>query len=222
MPAALACPLAGNRYVSHFASEPEPGLAGRRIAHPRGHVLGGSSSINGMMFVRGHARDFDRWDSEGRAGWSHAGVLPYFRRLESFTNGADAYRGGEGPLMVRRGAVEATPLNAAFVEARRQAGYPESSDCNGGQQEGAGCFDQNIHHGRRWSTATAYLQAAGPAAPLFEFIWPHVYDSPLRRDLVHPEPEIINGTMALPTASGLGIELDRDAVARYRFGPTVS
>ena len=111
-------------------SEPEPHLGGRRLACPRGKVLGGSSSINGLVYVRGHPLDFDRWEEEGARGWGYRNVLPYFRRAEGWREGADAYRGGDGPLATRRGA-RRNPLYDAFIEAGRQAGYPVSADLNG-------------------------------------------------------------------------------------------
>ncbi len=159
MPAALAYPLKGKTYNWHYASEPEPFLDGRRIYCPRGRVLGGSSSINGMAYVRGHARDYDRWAQAGLNGWDYAHVLPYFKRAETRDKGADAYRGGDGPLHVATGAGR-NPLYRAFVEAGRQAGYPVTADMNGCQQEGFGAMDRTTHRGRRWSAAKAYLRPA--------------------------------------------------------------
>jgi choline dehydrogenase len=159
MPSALAYPLQGTRYDWAFQTEPEPHLGGRRIAHPRGRVLGGSSSVNGMCFVRGHARDFDVWAQQGCRGWSHADVLPYFRRMERHHEPADAFHGGDGPLHITRGEVQ-NPLCRAFVEAGRQAGYPLTPDINGAQQEGFGRVDRTTSGGRRWSTANAYLRPA--------------------------------------------------------------
>lgn len=157
MPAALAYPLAGQRFVWRFETEPEPHLGGRRIGHPRGRVLGGTSAINGMMLVRGHRRDFDRWAAEGCRGWSYADVLGYFRRMECYEGGEDAFRGASGPLRVKRGDDAASPLNRAFLEACRQAGHPVTSDINGAEQEGAGAMQQSIRAGVRESTARAYL-----------------------------------------------------------------
>ncbi len=114
-----------NRYDWGYYSEPEPGLGGRRIHQARGKVIGGSSSINGMVAVRGHPKDFDRWDEMGAAGWGHADVLPYFKRMESWSEGADQWRGADGPLAVRKPDMR-NPLYKAFIEAGRQAGYPFS------------------------------------------------------------------------------------------------
>jgi len=159
MPAALAKPLANDKYNWFYHSEPEPHLDGRRLYCPRGRVLGGSSSINGMAYVRGHARDYDRWAQGGLAGWSYAEVLPYFRKAETYERGADAYRGGEGPLHVSAGACK-NPLFQAWIEAGRQAGYPVTADMNGRQQEGFAHMDMTVHDGRRWSAAVAYLKPA--------------------------------------------------------------
>ena len=163
MPGALSYPMNMARYDWGFSTEPEPHLGGRRLACPRGKVIGGSSSINGMIYVRGHARDFDHWAEQGAAGWAYADVLPYFQRMECWHeggHGGDAsWRGTDGPLHVTRGPRE-NPLTHAFVEAGRQAGYPVTEDYNGYQQEGFGPFDATIWKGRRWSAANAYLRPA--------------------------------------------------------------
>lgn len=163
MPGALSYPMNMRRYDWGYESEPEPHLGGRRLACPRGKVLGGSSSINGMVYVRGHARDFDHWAESGAAGWSYADVLPYFKRMEHWHDGGHggdpAWRGAEGPLHVTRGRRD-NPLVRAFVEAGREAGYPVTDDYNGHQQEGFGPFDMTVWRGRRWSTANAYLRPA--------------------------------------------------------------
>ena len=159
MPAALSYPMNMRRYDWGFRTEPEPHLGGRVLATPRGKVLGGSSSINGMVYVRGHARDFDHWAQEGAAGWSFADVLPYFRRMENASGGEEGWRGTDGPLHVRRGPRE-NPLYAAFIEAGRQAGFETTPDYNGAKQEGFGPMEQTIHGGRRWSVANAYLRPA--------------------------------------------------------------
>jgi choline dehydrogenase len=159
MPAALSFPMNMSLYDWGFASEPEPHLGGRRLATPRGKVLGGSSSINGMVYVRGHARDFDHWAAEGASGWSFADVLPYFRRMENAAGGEEGWRGTDGPLHVRRGPGK-NPLYAAFIEAGRQAGFELTHDYNGSKQEGFGPMEQTIHMGRRWSAANAYLRPA--------------------------------------------------------------
>ncbi|MCK9553343.1 choline dehydrogenase [Aquamicrobium sp.] len=159
MPSALSIPLNMPLYDWGFASEPEPHLGGRVLATPRGKVLGGSSSINGMVYVRGHARDFDHWAEEGAAGWSYADVLPYFKRMEHSHGGEQGWRGSSGPLHVQRGK-RANPLYAAFIEAGQQAGFELTADYNGSKQEGFGPMEQTIHLGRRWSTANAYLRPA--------------------------------------------------------------
>lgn len=159
MPAALSFPMNMSRYDWGFATEPEPNLGGRVLATPRGKVIGGSSSINGMVYVRGHAHDFDHWAEQGATGWSYADVLPYFKRMETSHGGEEGWRGTDGPMHVRRGR-QANPLYKAFVEAGRQAGFETTEDYNGSKQEGFGAMEQTIHHGRRWSTANAYLKPA--------------------------------------------------------------
>ena len=157
IPSALAYAINDRRFNWAYETEPEPHLNSRRIGQHRGRVLGGSSSINGMMHIRGHARDYDRWAQAGCRGWSHADVLPYFRRSETFDQGADAYHGGDGPLHITSGEMD-NPLFRAFLEAGVQAGYPRSDDFNGHQQEGFGRNDRTTHAGRRWNTASAYLR----------------------------------------------------------------
>ena len=159
MPAALSYPMNMSRYDWGYQSEPEPHLGGRRLATPRGRVIGGSSSINGMVYVRGHARDFDTWEEMGARGWSHADVAPYFERMETSHGGEAGVRGTSGPLHVTRGT-RWNPLYAAFVEAGRQAGYETTPDYNGLKQEGFGDMEMTVWRGRRWSTANAYLRPA--------------------------------------------------------------
>ncbi|MBZ9654300.1 choline dehydrogenase [Phyllobacterium lublinensis] len=159
MPAALSFPMNMSTYDWGFASEPEPHLGGRRLVTPRGKVIGGSSSINGMVYVRGHAHDFDHWAESGAAGWSYADVLPYFKRMENSHGGEAGWRGTKGPLNVQRGRRD-NPLFHAFVEAGREAGFEVTDDYNGSKQEGFGAMEQTIHKGRRWSTANAYLRPA--------------------------------------------------------------
>jgi len=157
MPSGLGRLLSNDRFNWAYVSEPEPYLDGRRLSHPRGRVLGGSSSINGMMYVRGHARDYDRWAQSGCKGWRYADLLPYFRRAEANQRGADAYHGGDGPLKVTTPNGDASPLGGAFIAAGVEAGYPMTPDCNGAQQEGFGPTDRTTHGGKRWSTARGYL-----------------------------------------------------------------
>ena len=161
MPAALSYPMNMKRYDWGFQTEPEPHLNGRRLATPRGKVIGGSSSINGMVYVRGHARDYDTWDAMGAQGWSYADVLPYFKRMENWhgDEGDATWRGHDGPLHVTRGPRD-NPLFDAFIEAGRQAGYPVTRDYNGQAQEGFGPFEATIWKGQRWSAANAYLKPA--------------------------------------------------------------
>ncbi|WP_170598583.1 choline dehydrogenase [Ruegeria arenilitoris] len=163
MPAALSYPMNMPIYDWGYQSEPEPHLNNRRLACPRGKVIGGSSSINGMVYVRGHARDFDTWADMGADGWSFADVLPYFKRMESWHDGGHGgdpkWRGADGPLHVSRGPRK-NPLFKAFVEAGRQAGYELTDDYNGEKQEGFGPMEQTVWKGRRWSAANAYLKPA--------------------------------------------------------------
>ncbi len=159
MPAALSIPMNMARYNWLYESEPEPHLGGRRLHAPRGKVLGGSSSINGLVYVRGNPLDFDRWEEEGAKGWAYRDVLPYFRRAETRAEGGDAYRGDSGPLHTCYGR-HRNPLYRAFVKAGKEAGYPETADVNGFQQEGFGRMDMTVHRGRRWSAANAYLRPA--------------------------------------------------------------
>lgn len=163
MPGALSYPMNTARYDWGYTSEPEPYLDGRSLAAPRGKVIGGSSSINGMVYVRGHAHDYDHWASCGARGWSGADVLPYFKRQENWHpsghGGDPSVRGNDGPLHIKRGTRE-NPLNNAFVKAGKQAGYQVTKDYNGIQQEGFGPMDQTVHRGVRWSAASAYLKPA--------------------------------------------------------------
>ena len=157
MPAALSMPIGNPLYDWRYASEPEPHMNGRRVHHARGKVLGGSSSINGMIFQRGNPLDFERWAADpGMQSWSHAHCLPYFRRMETCTAGADAWRGGDGPLVLERGPAT-NPLFDAFFRAAEEAGYPRTDDVNGYRQEGFARFDRNVQRGRRLSAARAYL-----------------------------------------------------------------
>jgi choline dehydrogenase len=158
MPAALTFPIGSRFYDWKYESEPEAHLRGRRVYHARGKVLGGSSSINGMIFQRGNPLDYERWASgAGMGSWDYAHCLPYFKRMETCLAGSDDYRGGAGPLVLERGPAT-SPLFTAFFEAVRQAGYPLTDDVNGYRQEGFAAFDRNIHRGRRLSAARAYLR----------------------------------------------------------------
>ncbi len=159
MPGALSYPMGMKRYDWGFESEPEPHLGGRRLATPRGKVIGGSSSINGMVYVRGHACDYDYWDESGAKGWAYADVLPYFQRMENRGGEGGSIRGQDGPLHVARGKQE-NPLFNAFVKSGEQAGYELTPDYNGLKQEGFSAMEQTVYKGQRWSAANAYLKPA--------------------------------------------------------------
>ncbi len=169
MPAALTMPIGNRFYDWKYESEPEPCMNGRRIYHARGKVLGGSSSINGMIFQRGNPLDYERWaaDPEMEA-WDFAHCLPYFRRMERCLAGADEFRGGAGPLVLERGPAT-SPLFEAFFAAVVQAGYSLTDDVYGYRQEGFARFDRNLHGGRRLSAAGAYLH---PVAGRPTSTWP--------------------------------------------------
>jgi choline dehydrogenase len=157
MPAALTFPIGSRFYDWKYESEPEPEMNGRRVYHARGKVLGGSSSINGMIFQRGNPLDYARWAADpGMANWDYQHCLPYFRRMETCLAGADEFRGGDGPLVLERGPAD-SPLFRAFFTAVQEAGYPLTNDVNGYRQEGFAPFDRNLHRGRRLSAARAYL-----------------------------------------------------------------
>ena len=157
MPAALTYPIGSRLYDWKYSSEPEPLMGGRRIYHARGKVLGGSSSINGMIFQRGNPLDYQRWGADpGMTGWDFAHCLPYFKRMENCLAGGDEFRGTTGPLVLERGPAT-NPLFGAFLTAAEQAGHARTDDVNGYRQEGFGRFDRNLHRGRRLSAARAYL-----------------------------------------------------------------
>ena len=157
MPAALTFPIGNRFYDWCYESEPEPHMHGRRVFHGRGKVIGGSSSINGMIFQRGNPMDYDRWAEEpGMEAWDYAHCLPYFKRMETCLEGADQWRGDNGPLILERGEAK-NPLFGAFFEAAQQAGHPLTDDVNGYKQEGFARFDRNVYRGRRQNAARAYL-----------------------------------------------------------------
>ena len=160
MPSAFSMPMNGTKYNWRYHTAPEPGLDGRRVHCPRGKVLGGSSSINGLVYMRGHPLDFDEWEELGASGWGYRNCLPYFRKAETFAGGSDEYRGGDGPLHVTNGNRMENPLYRAFVDAGHEAGYGRTADPNGHMQEGFGPMHMTIRNGVRWSTANAYLKPA--------------------------------------------------------------
>lgn len=159
MPSALSIPMGTKTYNWGYHTEPEPHLGGRVMDLPRGKVIGGGSSINGMVYIRGNALDYEGWEQLGAKGWGYRHVLPYFRRAETRAEGGDDYRGNDGPLHTSYGRLK-NPLYTLFVEAAKQAGYEATSDVNGYRQEGFGRMDRTIHKGRRWSAASAYLKPA--------------------------------------------------------------
>jgi len=159
MPAALMYNLGDDKYNWFYHTIPQKHMNNRVMYWPRGRVWGGSSSLNAMVYIRGHAYDYDRWVKEGAEGWSYSECLPYFKKSQTHELGEDEYRGGSGPLHVSRGKTD-NPLFHAWIKAGVQAGYPFTEDMNGYQQEGLGWMDMNIHNGLRWSTASAYLRPA--------------------------------------------------------------
>src|SRR5579875_2474568 len=160
MPAALSFPIGNRFYDWKYESEPEPFMHDRRIYHARGKVLGGSSSINGMIFQRGNPLDYERWGADpGMENWDYAHCLPYFKKLETCLAGADEWRGADGPQKLERGPVT-NPLCGAFFKAVQQAGYPLTDDVNGYRQEGFSAFDRTLFRGHRLSAARAYLHPA--------------------------------------------------------------
>ncbi|MDA8477417.1 choline dehydrogenase [Citrobacter sp. Awk 4] len=160
MPSAFSMPMNTKKFNWHYETEPEPYLDGRRLHCPRGKVLGGSSSINGLVYIRGHAYDFDEWESTGAKNWGYRHCLPYFRKAENYKFGGDDYRGSEGPLSTNNGNNMQNPLYGAWVEAGAQAGYIKTDDTNGYMQEGFGAMHMTVKNGVRWSTANAYLRPA--------------------------------------------------------------
>ncbi len=193
MPGALSFPMNMAMYDWGLKTEPEPHLGGRQLATPRGKVVGGSSSINGMVYVRGHARDFDTWEEMGARGWAYADVLPYFKRMENWHGPGDApssFRGMSGPLHITRGP-RSNPLFDAFIQAGAEAGYPVTPDYNGQAQEGFGAMEATIWKGRRWSAANAYLRPAQKTGRV------HVERGLARR-------------VVFERARAVGVEVDRD------------
>ena len=161
MPTALSYPMNTDKFAWQFHTEPEPYLDYRKMHCPRGRVMGGSSSINGMVYVRGHAKDFDEWEMLGAEGWSYQDCLPYFKRCETWYKGENKYRGGKGPLSTSNGNnMKLNPLYKAFINAGKEAGYPETKDYNAEQQEGFGPMHMTVGNGVRSSTSNAYIKPA--------------------------------------------------------------
>ena len=160
MPTALSIPMNMKKYNWFYESEPEPYLDNRRMHCPRGKVLGGSSSINGMVYVRGHAMDFEAWEAQGAKDWGYRHCLPYFKKADQWAFGSDEYRSQDGPLAVNNGNNMRNPLYRAFIEAGQEAGYMKTDDYNGRQQEGFGPMHMTVKNGVRWSAANAYLKPA--------------------------------------------------------------
>ena len=157
MPAAVLSNLKSNKYNWAFKGEPEPELNGRQLQHDRGKAIGGSSTINGMVFIRGNSLDYEGWRQMGCEGWGYADVLPYFKKMETYSGGEDDFRGGSGPLKVHRSTPDDHPLSQAFIEAGKEAGYQETNDISGFCQEGFGIFDRTVFKGERWSASRGYL-----------------------------------------------------------------
>nr|XP_042140196.1 choline dehydrogenase, mitochondrial [Peromyscus maniculatus bairdii] len=157
MPAALVANLCDDKYNWYYHTEAQPGLDGQVLYWPRGRVWGGSSSLNAMVYIRGHAEDYNRWHAQGAEGWDYEHSLPYFRKAQRHELGPDRYRGGDGPLHVSRGKTN-HPLHQAFLQATHQAGYPFTEDMNGFQQEGFGWMDMTVHSG---DGATSHLETGG-------------------------------------------------------------
>ena len=157
MPAALTYNLCDDKYNWYYHTVPQEHVNNRVMYWPRGRVWGGSSSLNAMVYIRGHAEDYNRWEREGADGWNYEAVLPYFKKAQTHSEGGDDYRGDSGPLNVTRYKGEKL-LDQAWIKAGQQAGYPFTDDMNGYQQEGVGYMDSTVHNGMRWNTASAYLR----------------------------------------------------------------
>ncbi|MZI92467.1 choline dehydrogenase [Vibrio sp. CAIM 722] len=200
MPTALSYPMNTPKYAWQFESLEEEGLDGRRLHCPRGKVLGGSSSINGMVYVRGHACDFDEWQEHGATGWDYANCLPYFKKAESWIGGEDEYRGGNGPLATCNGNdMELNPLYQAFIDAGQQAGYPETKDYNGYQQEGFGPMHMTVDNGVRASTSNAYLRRA------------------MKRPNLTVATKVLTRKIILKDKKAIGVEFEKNGTIHHAF-----
>ncbi|MGF1772744.1 choline dehydrogenase [Vibrio wakamikoensis] len=200
MPTALSYPMNTEKYAWQFETVQEKGLDGRQLHCPRGKVLGGSSSINGMVYVRGHACDFDEWEEHGAKNWNYQTCLPYFRKAESWIGGEDNYRGGSGPVGTCNGNdMKRNPLYQAFIDAGKEAGYPETQDYNGYQQEGFGPMHMTVDGGVRASTSNAYL----------------------KRALKRPNLTLIKGVVAhkvlLENKQAIGVEFEKSGAVKQAF-----
>nr|CAB3230510.1 choline dehydrogenase, mitochondrial [Phallusia mammillata] len=198
MPAALTYNLCNSKYNWYYNTTPQKHVNNRIMYWPRGRVWGGSSSLNAMVYIRGHAFDYDRWVSEGAKGWSYDEVLPYFKKAQTHELGEDTYRGGNGPLHVSVGTQE-NPLFQAFLKAGQEAGYPLTSDMNGFQQEGVGKMDMTVHEGKRWSTASAYLRPA------------------LNRPNLHTEVNCLANKVLFDGLNAIGVEYIQSGTVKQVF-----
>ena len=195
MPAALTFPIGNPLYDWMYASQPEPYMNNRRVNHGRGKILGGSSSINGMIFQRGNPLDYERWATDpGMQTWGYAHCLPYFKKMEDCRAGADEWRGKGGPLILERGKTE-NPLFAAFFSAVQEAGHDLTSDVNGFKQEGFAAFDRNVHDGRRYSATKAYLRPAASRPNLTV------------KTRAHVTRVMLDTSSGTPTATGVEVSL---------------
>lgn len=200
MPTALSYPMNMDQFTWQFHAEPDEGIDNRALHCPRGKVLGGSSSINGMVYVRGNAYDFDQWEDQGATGWGYQDCLPYFKRTETWAGGADEYRGGDGPVGTCNGNnMELNPLYPAFIEAGFQAGYPVTSDYNGYQQEGFGPMHMNVKGGVRANTTNAYLLEA------------------LRRDNLTLASRVHSRKVLLDGKKAVGVEYEQDGEIKAAY-----
>ena len=200
MPTALSYPMNSAKYAWQFESSPEDGLDGRRLHCPRGKVLGGSSSINGMVYVRGHACDIDEWEQYGATGWNYTNCLPYFKKAESWMNGEDTYRGGQGPVATCNGNnMTRNPLYQAFIEAGQEAGYPKTQDYNGYQQEGFGPMHMTVNDGVRASTSNAYLRRA------------------MKRPNLTLMSHVVTRKILINNKSATGVEFERNGIIHHVY-----
>ena len=205
MPAAFDWVWRNEKYNWMLEGEPEPTMNGRRVFQPRGKVLGGSSSINGMVFIRGHALDFERWQREGADGWGWRDVLPYFKRMETWEGGESEYRGGSGPMHIKKGAFP-TPIYDSFIEAGVEAGFPRTDDVNGELQEGMGHLQMNVHDGVRASTAEAYIRPNKHRGNL------KVIDHAQASGLIHEGNRVVGVEFSRKGVGGFSARAEREVI----------